>query len=86
MQYEIFEGNMERLEKKLFRICNKCKAYGCEFTYHRTGETFKEITSETGRNSSSRALQISRSRNDIGQQNRYASIASLIVCENTPIL
>lgn len=49
MQYEIFEGNMERLEKKLFRICNKCKAYGCEFTYHRTGETFKEITSETGR-------------------------------------
>ena len=28
MQYKIFEGNMERLEKKLQRISNKCKKYG----------------------------------------------------------
>ena len=31
MVYTIFEGNMERLEKKLTRIFNKCKAYGCDF-------------------------------------------------------
>lgn len=58
MQYEIFEGNMERLEKKLLRICNKCKAYGCEFTYHQVGETFKEITSETGRKHFARFIVI----------------------------
>lgn len=27
MEYAIYEGNMERLEKKLTRIFNKCKAY-----------------------------------------------------------
>lgn len=43
MKYEIFEGNMERLEKKLFRIYNKCKAYGCDFHYEVVGETFREL-------------------------------------------
>lgn len=28
MTYKIFEGNLERLEKKLIRIANKCKKYG----------------------------------------------------------
>lgn len=26
MQYAIYEGNMERLDKKLNRIANKCRA------------------------------------------------------------
>jgi hypothetical protein len=43
MQYRIFEGNMERLEKKLTRIFNKCKHFGCEFSYHRVGEEFREL-------------------------------------------
>ena len=48
MTYEIFEGNMERLEKKLNRIFNKCKAYGCNFHYEQVGETFKELKDDKG--------------------------------------
>jgi len=43
MTYAIYEGNMERLEKKLTRIANKCKKYGCEFTYKQVGEEFREL-------------------------------------------
>lgn len=43
MVYSIFEGNMERLEKKLRTIENKCKKYGCEFHYERVGEEFREV-------------------------------------------
>ncbi len=48
MQYVIYEGNMERLEKKLNRIYNKCKAYGCEFHYAQVGETFKPVKDDKG--------------------------------------
>lgn len=41
MQYAIFEGNMERLEKKLQRIANKCKKYGNDFTYEKVGEEYR---------------------------------------------
>lgn len=47
-QYSIYEGNMERLEKKLNRIANKCKQYGCEFSYRQVGESFKELTDDNG--------------------------------------
>ena len=47
MTYEIFEGNMKRLEKKLTSIYNKCKAYGCAFHYEVVGETFKPVKSDT---------------------------------------
>lgn len=49
MTYEIFEGNMERLEKKLAMIGNKCRRYGCEFHYERVGEVFKDVEDEHGR-------------------------------------
>ncbi len=48
MQYRIFEGNMERLEKKLQRIENKCKKYGNNFTYEKIGEEFAEYEDENG--------------------------------------
>lgn len=48
MQYEIFEGNIERLEKKILTIYNKCKAYGCNFHYAQVGETFKEVDDGKG--------------------------------------
>ena len=48
MQYRIFEGNMERLEKKLQRISNKCKKYGNNFVYEKIGEEFEEHTDENG--------------------------------------
>lgn len=43
MKYAIYEGNLDRLEKKLKRIFNKCKAYGCDFHYEQTGEEFRGI-------------------------------------------
>lgn len=39
---------MERLEKKLTRIINKCKKYGCEFHYRKVGEEFRELEDEKG--------------------------------------
>lgn len=48
MEYAVFEGNMDRLEKKLIRIRNKCRVYGCTFHYRVTGETFKELVDEHG--------------------------------------
>lgn len=48
MEYKIFEGNMEHLEKKLQRIANKCKKYGNEFTYEKIGEEFVEREDEYG--------------------------------------
>lgn len=46
--YRIFEGNMERLERKLTRIQNKCRKYGCDFSYEKLGEEFKTIKDESG--------------------------------------
>ena len=43
MQYRILDCNMERLEKKLNRIKNKCVKYGNEFSYEVIGEEYKEI-------------------------------------------
>jgi len=44
MRYSIPEMNMESLEKKLIRIRNKCRKYGCDFKYERLGEHFEEKT------------------------------------------
>lgn len=41
-RYSIPECNMESLEKKLVKISNKCKKYGCEFKYERVGEHFED--------------------------------------------
>lgn len=46
--YRIYEENMEKLTKKLNRISNKCKKYGCEFHFAEVGEEYKEITDEFG--------------------------------------
>lgn len=48
MTYKIFEGNLERLEKKLNRISDKCNKYGCEFHYEQVGEVFEEHKDEDG--------------------------------------
>lgn len=48
MQYRIFEANLERLEKKLQRISNKCKKYGNDFTYEKIGEEYEEREHEDG--------------------------------------
>ncbi len=46
MTYEIFEGNMERLSKKLTTISNKCTKYGCEFHFEELGESFRNVKDE----------------------------------------
>ena len=46
MTYEIFEGNMERLSKKLTTISNKCAKYGCEFHFEELGESFRNVKDE----------------------------------------
>lgn len=49
MIYEIYEGNMERLMKKLNTIKNKCSKLGCEFLFEEVGETYRNVKdSETG--------------------------------------
>lgn len=46
MVYEIYEGNMERLSKKLTTISNKCAKYGCEFHFEELGESFRNVKDE----------------------------------------
>lgn len=48
MQYKIYEENLERLEKKLTRIENKCKKYGAGFHYEVVGEEFREVGTSEG--------------------------------------
>ena len=45
-RYAIFEGNIERLEKKVEAIQRKCNKYGFSFSYQRVGETYKGFTDE----------------------------------------
>ena len=42
MKYLIHESNIERLEKKLVTISNKCQKYGSAFTYKVLGEQYIE--------------------------------------------
>lgn len=46
MKYSIWEGNMEALMKKVTRIQNKCKKYGCDFHFEEVGEEYKEVKVE----------------------------------------
>lgn len=46
MTYEIYEGNIDRLSKKLTTISNKCAKYGCEFHFEELGETFRNVKDE----------------------------------------
>ena len=58
MMYEIFEGNMDRLEAKLTRIANKCKKYGCEFTYNKVGEVYRELVDDNKQKYTARFIQV----------------------------
>lgn len=58
MRYNIYEGNLERLEKKLARIAKKCEKYGCAFTYEKVGEEMKTITTEEGEKVTSKFIVV----------------------------
>ena len=46
--FRIHESNLERLQKKMTRISNKCAKYGCGFRYEEIGEEFREIEDNDG--------------------------------------
>lgn len=46
--YEIWEGRMETLEKRLNTIMNKCRKHGLNFTYEVTGEVFRDVKDDKG--------------------------------------
>lgn len=46
-QYAIYEGHMPDLMKKVTRIQNKCRKYGCEFHFAEVGEEFREVEDPT---------------------------------------
>lgn len=43
MEFDIFEGNMERLREKMKKMEKKCAKYGNPFHYEEKGETFKTV-------------------------------------------
>lgn len=56
--FAIYEGNMERLEKKIKSIRNKCKKYGCDFHYAEVGEEFRTLEDEQGREYTARFVLV----------------------------
>lgn len=46
--FAIYEGNMDRLTKKITTIRNKCTKYGCDFRFEEVGEEFREVKLEDG--------------------------------------
>ena len=75
MRYEIFEGNIERLEKKLKTIENKCRKYGCEFHYERLGEVFRTERDENGNEIAVKFIEVEASGKAV--YNGWEFIASL---------
>ena len=84
MRYAIFEGNMERLTKKMTRIQNKCKKYGCSFTFNEVGEEFRELTDEDGRNYTARFVLVEAE--GIARVNGWQFVASVEHTEKGNIL
>ena len=42
-RYSVFEGNMYDLMKKVNKIKNKCKKFGCDFHFEKVGEELKSV-------------------------------------------
>lgn len=80
MEYAVLEANMERLEKKLLRIRNKCDKYGCDFHYQVTGETFREVEDEHGQKTMARFLLVEADGTAV--MNGWEFVASVEHTEN----
>ena len=80
MVYDIFEGNMERLSKKLATIQKKCQKYGCEFHFQELGEIFKKVRDEeTGKIYTARFIQVEAS--GIAQISNWEFVATIEHCK-----
>lgn len=84
MQYAIFEGNMERLEKKLNRIRRKCNQYGCDFKYEKVGEEFREIENPEGKKITTRFVIVDVE--GIAKVNGWKFVAEVQFTENGNII
>lgn len=60
-QFAIHEANLERLQKKVQRIRNKCIKFGCEFTYEEKGEEFRTYTDADGNETVTRYIIVEAS-------------------------
>ena len=59
MTYLIHESNIERLEKQLKTIQNKCNKQGVEFGYRKGDEVYKQVTDdETGYTYTARFIEV----------------------------
>lgn len=47
-RYFIYEGNLDRLEKKIKTISNKCAKYNVQFHYEKVGEEFRKVKTDEG--------------------------------------
>ena len=90
MRYAIYEGNLERLRKKMVRIQNKCRKYGCDFRYEEVGEEFREVTNEYGEVINTRFVLVEAEGHSV--INGWRFVASLdhtakgnIICKATDI-
>ena len=43
--YAVYEGHMDALKKKITTIQNKCRKFGCDFSFKEVGEEFREVPS-----------------------------------------
>lgn len=58
-KYFIHEANLERLEKRINTIINKCRKYGTSFTYQPTGVVeYREVTDDNGDTHTSRFIEV----------------------------
>lgn len=58
-KYFIHESNLERLEKRIKTIINKCRKYGTSFTYQPTGVVeYREVTDDNGDTQTSRFIEV----------------------------
>lgn len=58
-KYFVHEANLERLEKRINTIINKCRKHGTSFIYQPTGKVeFREVTDEDGNTFISRFIEI----------------------------
>lgn len=58
-KYFIHESNLERLEKRINTIINKCRKHGTSFIYQPTGQVeYREITDDDGNTYTSKFIEI----------------------------
>lgn len=43
--YAVWEGHMDKLRKKVATIKNKCRKFGCDFTFEEVGEEIRDVPS-----------------------------------------